>query len=68
MEQLIRIHAVQASHVETVLPGSKVALTIATFSSTDHHRRRSGPVNTSSTPCLVLVKNTAVCLPVIVSG
>lgn len=42
--------------------------TIATFSSTDHRRRRSGPVNISITSCLVLVKNTVVFLPVIVSG
>ncbi|WP_273994474.1 hypothetical protein, partial [Burkholderia thailandensis] len=31
-------------------------------------RRRSGPVNTSITSCLVLVKNTVLCLPVSLSG
>ncbi|MEM5429458.1 hypothetical protein, partial [Cupriavidus oxalaticus] len=31
-------------------------------------RRRSGPVNTSTNSCFVLVINTVVCLPAIVSG
>ncbi len=51
-----------------VRPGSKLSLTIASFSSTDHRRRRSGPVNTSITSCLLLVINTVVCLPVSLSG
>src|SRR3954467_3719053 len=54
--------------IETDLPGSKLSLTIARFSSADHRRQRSGPVNASITSCLLLVKNTVVCLPAILCG
>jgi hypothetical protein len=42
--------------------------TIASFCSAVQRRRRSGPVNTSITSCLVLAKNTVLCLPVSLSG
>jgi hypothetical protein len=41
-------HACSRATIETVLPGSNVSRTIASFSSADQRRRRSGPVNTSS--------------------
>ncbi|KGS53083.1 hypothetical protein X949_5952 [Burkholderia pseudomallei MSHR5609] len=49
------------------MPGSKLSRAVASFSFTDHRHRRSGPINTSITSCLLLVENTVVCLLAILS-
>lgn len=68
MEQLTRIHAVQAYYPRDRLARLKVTLTIDAFSSIDQGCRCSGLVNTCIAACLVSVKNGVVCRPVIAGG
>lgn len=63
MEQLVWFAPCWRATSETDFPGSKRSRTIASFCSAVQRDRRSGPVNTSITSYLVLVKSTVLCLP-----